>query len=128
VRPRLAACGVVCVAFVILVATMSEASARATRSVARCGLTSSPFGPIGVYRMKGQVTCRHAEFLIHRAFYVEGTRTGAGDSELYHDGWVCGGQMGYFNCSKPKTLHPREAVEGLACHSVGVGCPRTWRE
>lgn len=32
-------------------------------------------------------------FLIHRSFYVAGKATGAGDNELYPDGWICGGQM-----------------------------------
>jgi hypothetical protein len=97
--------------------------AHTARTTARCGFTGSPYGPLGVYAMKGRVSCSRAEFLLHREFYGRGTLTGnANPDELYKDGWLCGGQMGSYWCWFPTPTNPTRAVEGLACR-FGPKCP-----
>jgi hypothetical protein len=95
--------------------------------VKRCAFATSPYGRIGVYVTKGHVTCRRGVLLIHRMFYVAGKPTGAGDTERYSDGWLCGGQMGYYSCARPSTRHPKQSVEGIACHLGSVTCPKVVR-
>jgi hypothetical protein len=99
-----------------------EASATATR-YDRCGYTTSPYGRLGIYVIKGDVSCSEAERLIHRAFHMAGEPTRYGDSERYLGNWICGGQMGYYTCSRPTPAHPKAQVEGRACTMRGVGCP-----
>jgi hypothetical protein len=103
-----------------------DASAASTR-YHRCGYTTSPYGRLGIYVLKGSVACLEGERLIHRAFYVAGEPTHYGDSERYPGSWICGGQMGYYTCSRPTPAHPNAQVEGRACDMPGVGCPANTR-
>jgi hypothetical protein len=100
-----------------------------SRSVAICGHTSSPFGSLGLYVAEGGVTCAKGAFLIHREFKVEGISIG--NEGRYPDGWLCGGQMGYYFCFWPwNAPHLRfsERVYAQACTIAGVGCPVRVRE
>jgi hypothetical protein len=102
-------------------ATADPADAAANR----CGSYTDPaFGWIGIYVTKGHVSCLKAKSLIRRAVRGGGggVPTGAGNSERYPDGWICGGQMGAITCSKPSTRHPKQSVTGRDCSQVG--CPR----
>lgn len=129
VRPLglVVALGVLCTLLgVRSAAGAAEPKSHVARSISRCGFTNSPYGRIGIYVMKGKVRCRSAEFVVHRAFYVSGTPiNGAGSSALYADGWICGGQMGYYTCTSPTVSNPSTAVEGIACHFGSVTCPPT---
>ena len=53
------------------------------------------------------------------------------DEARYPDGWICGGQMGYYLCFWPwNAPHDRfsERVYAQACTIPGVGCPARVRE
>jgi hypothetical protein len=121
---------------------MQPAAAAAPRertvTVNRCGVLSAPAHPrsffpkrLGVYLAQGRVSCREGEYLIRRAFTVAGVDTGVGDSERYRDGWVCGGQMGYYFCAYPasqlRTRRFTKEVLAQDCTDRQVGCPRRVR-
>ena len=80
----------------------------------------------GGYVAEGRVSCSQGKFLIHREFSQAGVDVGTGEAR-YRDGWVCGGQMGYYFCRYPYSRfvsgkYTRE-VDAQACKSRGVGCP-----
>jgi hypothetical protein len=109
---------------------MAGGSQHGSRWVARCGYASSPYGQLGVYIEKGDVSCSAGRRLIHREFYAPGESIGTG-SVRYPSGWVCGGQMGSYFCAKPLWYppdHPKRYVTALACHMgsepTAVRCPR----
>jgi hypothetical protein len=124
---------VLALAAVLAIAAVAAAETPARyRSVARCGRTSSPIGPLGLYVAEGRVTCAKAAFLIHRpSTNAEVTLIGLGDYGRYPDGWLCGGQMGYYFCFWPWNaphLRYRERVYAQSCTTAGVGCPARVRE
>ncbi len=126
-RRLLAAAAIMGVA-VTLIGAQTGSAHTTVRALAgsgyhRCGFTNSPYGPLGIYIIHGHTSCTEGKFLIHRMFHVTGEHTGAGDTERYPDGWYCGGQMGYFYCARPQSLHPREAVQALECNDRLVRCP-----
>jgi len=102
-------------------------AAASARTIGRCGFTSSPYGRVGVYVVKGRVPCAEAEFLIGRAFYNSGVATNLPDASLFQDGWLCGGQMGFYNCATPTFASARLEVQAIACHLGSVRCPASTR-
>jgi hypothetical protein len=121
---------IVCAAGV-LCAPSSLARTDRTASVRRCGLVGSPYGPLGVYPALGHVSCAKSKALIERSFNQAGIPVGTGESR-YRDGWVCGGQMGYYFCNYPyrnfSTGKYTQMVDARACRLRGVGCPGRVRE
>jgi hypothetical protein len=108
----------------------AQAGAHSPPWVARCGFARSPYGRLGVYIERGQVSCGKGRRLIQRAFHGPGESVGTG-SVRDPDGWVCGGQMGSYFCAKPlwhPGRHPDQYVAALACHMgsgpLRVRCPR----
>jgi hypothetical protein len=104
-------------------------------TVARCGILHAPAHPkffqpkeLGIYIAEGHVSCVRGKSLITMAFQVAGKDTGAGDTERYPNGWVCGGQMGYYGCEYPASqLHTGRftaSVQARECNLGGVKCPR----
>ena len=93
-----------------------------THQAHRCAVTGSPYGPVGVYIFAGHVSCSRAAFEIRRAFRAPGISLDlAGGATLFSDGWICGGQMGYYICQTPTPVNPAVAVDGRACRQPG--CP-----
>lgn len=103
----------------------STVRAHTRRPASRCTITTSPYGPIGVYVLTGRVSCHHATIEIHRSFYAHGVPLPdvAGTPELFSDGWICGGQMGYYFCQTPTLTNPSAYVTGLACQTEQTTCP-----
>jgi hypothetical protein len=108
-------------ALALLIPSVSET--RPLSTVTQCASTSSPYGRIGIYVVRGPVSCRQAKFEIHRAFRTPGVDLGTGIT-LYRDGWLCGGQMGYYFCSFPTLTGAARYVDGRACAPY-AGCPPT---
>jgi hypothetical protein len=118
-------------AVVLAVAAVAAAKTPVRyRLDARCGHTSSPYGALGVYVAEGRLTCAEGAFLIHREFKGGGISMPT-DEARYPDGWICGGQMGFYFCFWPwNAPHDRftKRVYAQACTIAEVGCPARVQE
>jgi hypothetical protein len=101
-------------------------AAGRTVTVKRCGYVGSGSYKWGIYPVDGHVSCKQAKALMWRAQTKPGIPTGSYSDERYPDGWLCGGQMGYYFCGWPysKARHPfTRLINAQACHLLHVGCP-----
>ncbi|HEX4106670.1 MAG TPA: hypothetical protein VHX88_00960 [Solirubrobacteraceae bacterium] len=99
----------------------------AAHTARRCGRFSSTYGPIGVYVVKGQVSCATGIHQMQNGFagraQYPGTKPVDNGNESLYEGWTCGGQMGFYFCSQSRGGHVVKEVDGRGCTIMDVGCP-----